>query len=109
MSDYTDARDHYWTAQRDFREAAVAEMERQMTEGIHAVILEINDTPRLAVADLLDADGKSVMHDADGEEHPQWDVLDSIAADMEVFTWDEGDSFLFRHDGGGRFIIEREA
>jgi hypothetical protein len=108
MSEYTDMRAAYWELQREFRNAAIAEIVRLMPDGVDTVVLEVNDTPRLAVVDMLDANGDS-LQGGDYWDEFQHDLLDQIANDMEAYTWDEADSFLpSEAPGSSRYIITRE-
>lgn len=100
---YAEARAEYWRVQTQFRYAAVEEFRRHLPADAHRALLEVNDTPRLTVVDLLDADGESVLNDLD----PAYHALDSIAMDMEVWEYEEGKSFLSRTDSG-QFYIDRE-
>lgn len=101
---YEAARSAFWDAQSAFRREAEREMQRLMPEGVATVVLEINDTPRLTVTDLLHADGSSWLDEH--EDDDTFAALDQIASDMEALTWHEADSFLASK--GDRFIIEKE-
>ncbi len=106
--DYQAQRGKYWAVQRAFRDAAVAEMRslvREHAPRASAVLLSINDAmpPRLSVDGLLDA---PYVLDGDGHEMLLAE-LDQIASDMEVFDWDEADSFLDEHGfATGSFCVE---
>ena len=106
---YKADRDAYWEAQRRFRATAEAEIRRLMPEGVSAVILSINDTPRLTVDSYVDGEGNEVdPYEWDGaEDTADFDVLDQIAGDMEDFTWEEDDTFLMSEGDGEHFRIER--
>ena len=109
---YEAARAGYWRVQTAFRQLAIAEAIRLMPLHVDRIILDLNDTPRLTVVDFLDGDGESVWN-ADSETVLGWgdeslfDSIDQIASDMEVFSWDEGKSFLPRTDDGATFYIAR--
>lgn len=94
---YEEARKNFWNHQRAFRDFAITEIQRRMPKGVETIVLEINDTPRLTVLDLLTADGASVLEDYDASA--EYEVLDDIANDMEAYTWDEAASFLDNLDG----------
>lgn len=108
---YEQKRNLYWNSQAAFRQASIEELLRLIPATADQVILELNDTPRLSLVDVLDADGQSVFN-ADaltviGAGDHLYDRLDQIASDMEAFSWEEADSFLSRTEGG-RWIIARQ-
>lgn len=105
-SQYNELRDAYWNAQRAFREVAIAEIQRRMPEGVETVVLDFNDTPRLTVVALIDAEGNDVLMEHDCS--PEYEDMDGAAADMEFADWDEARSYLMRHGDGIRFAIQRE-
>lgn len=102
-TEYETIRAAYWEAQREFRAAGEAEMLRVLPDEIRTIRLQINDTPRLTVTELLDEAGVDRTEDF-GDA---WEIVDQIANDMEAFTWEEADSFLMG-DGEGGFTIGRD-
>ena len=101
-TEYNEVRAAYWDAQSQFRQAAIDEMFRLAPAEVDTIVLELNDTPRLSLHTFLDA------NDADlSDETEVWDLVDSIASDMEVGDWDEADSFLLRGESPDQFIITR--
>lgn len=107
MSAYEDARKAYWNAQSEFRRVAINQIIDLIPEGMAGAVLEINDTPRLALSHFIrEGDGQSISADAFGEEVEA--EIDGIANDMEAGTWDEAESFLARC-GDESFIVERES
>ncbi|MGN6325794.1 hypothetical protein [Pseudolysinimonas sp.] len=100
---YQRMRQAYWSAADAFRETAIAEVCALMPEGVHAVLLELNETPRLAVTDLVDSDFNSLMEKWDPS--PELDAIDHVFFEMELHTWDDADNLLRRHGVNG-FIVE---
>lgn len=103
--EYRDALNAVIDADNAFAAASIAEIRRLMPDHVAVVHVEINDTPRLAVRDWLDADGESVLDDM----HPAYDAMDDVAASIGWREWDDADSWLLRVDGDNTaWKIERE-
>jgi hypothetical protein len=106
---YTTARQGYWDAQKAFRWASIAEVQRVMPDGVTAFIFAIGDDPelpRLTLDAYLDEAG--VEQPAyQLEDSGVYDAVDRLAADMEAFSWEEANSFLLRAEDRSRFIIDR--
>lgn len=93
--EYVAARQAAWKAQDAFETAAMNELLRMIPDNAEAITLTINDTPRLTVTGLIDANGNEVEMD-DG----WWDAADSIATELDVHDDDHASNFLFRHAKG---------
>lgn len=108
--EYHAAREAYWDAQKEFRSISISEVRRLIPDGVSAVLFDLSDDPtipRLTVSGCLNdigvEDDTSVLEDAG-----VYDSIDQLAADMEAFSWEEADSFLFRAQDRDRFIITKE-
>jgi hypothetical protein len=109
--DYTAAARAAWAARDAHLDAAVAELRRLLPAELSALILAINDTPRLAVDHYLDASGHRVEPVEYDEAHDValLDVLDQIAVEMDVHDWEGADIFLLRDPRNeDRFAITRD-
>jgi hypothetical protein len=107
--EYHAAREAYWDAQKEFRALSIAEVQRLMPAGVSACVFTLSDdpeVPRLTLDTCLDAEGEE--HPAfELEESGVYDTIDQLAADMEAFSWEEANSFLLRAEDRDRFIIHR--
>jgi hypothetical protein len=87
-------------AERSLRDEFILDVKRLMPEGVGAVLFHINDTPRLAVAAMLDTNGCDVT--AEYELTAAYEMIDDHAIDMGVTTDDEAGSFLDDHGSANR-------
>jgi hypothetical protein len=112
--EYTAARQAYWDAQSAFRQTAVAELVRLMPDDVVAFTFAMNDdidVQCLRSRGWIGRDGD----DYDPEDHELYmenggglfDLVDQIAIDMEVASWEDASNFLLRHPDRQRFILER--
>jgi len=99
------ARKAFVDAEWAFRDAAMAEIRRRMPDGVDAVVFFINDTPRLSVFDMLDADGESVLDEYESSD--AFEAIDTIAAELGVRDAEDADAFLIEI-GDDRFVISRD-
>lgn len=125
---YIDAWHALISAQNEFWHASIAELQRLMPDHVDALIFTVNDTPRLAFDAYVDVDG--VEHFAEEIDEPPasmggshaespasitghyaptlYDFIDLIAANLEVHHPDDAASWLFSHEDGERFTVERD-
>ena len=108
MSEYKDAREAYWDAQREFRKVAINKIARLVPEGMSGAVFELGDgsPTRLTLMRYVRADDGQPMQ---LDEEELWDEIDQTASDMEIFSWDEADSILDEIGGavGSQWLIER--
>lgn len=105
--EYKTKRDAYWDAQTAFRQAAIREIERLIPDEASAAVFEMSDDrtlPRVRLAHYI-VDGEPAYED---EVEGDFDTIDQIASNMELFNYDEASNILLSH-GDGQFIIEKEA
>ncbi|HEU5223093.1 MAG TPA: hypothetical protein VFU07_05355 [Candidatus Lumbricidophila sp.] len=108
-SDYEAARKTYWDAQQSFRQAAQDEIRRLLPEGVHGILVsfETEAGPRLRLDDFLNSDG--TYPNAWPDDESVWINIDQILADMEVMSWEEAKSLLFRRaECSETFVIEKQ-
>jgi len=94
----------FW--QDSLREAAVL-----MPHTVSALILRVNDTPRLAFDAYLDESGEE--HEAEEIDDEAYalglfDALDEIAMQLGVHDSEDAASWLISHEDGERFLLRRE-
>ncbi|MFD5864378.1 hypothetical protein ACFWGP_05465 [Agromyces sp. NPDC127015] len=96
----------YWDAQDRHRETSIRELARLIPEGCVAAILELNETPRMAVHAFRDADS----NDLDPTEFEGFDQIDDVAMQLDFADWEGADSWLMRDTvlGDEYFIITRD-
>lgn len=102
--EYTQLRDAYWSAQEEFRRAAIRRIIELMPDDVHTIVVAMSDGPYAVSTDFLGADGKA-LDDWDEDFESQ---VDQILRDMEAFSAEEADSYLSRGDDGWHWRITRE-
>lgn len=114
---YERTRAAYWDALAAHRDSAIAEIKRLTPAGVAAVVLELNDAdpPRLTITAYRDSNGDDWAPEGFEDGFPfesnedAYDVVDQIAADMDVSDWHDAQSILFRDpQNNERFIITNE-
>lgn len=113
--EYVDAVQAVIAADEAFGQASIAEMRRLMPEGVEALILRVNDTPRLTFDAFIDADGEEQEAEdidliiRDGEVY---DAIDEVAMQMDIRDNEDASNWFVGHDRIGgwdeRFILTRE-
>lgn len=98
-------------AEAAFWAASLREAVRLMPDTVAALILRVNDTPRLAFDSYLDALGKE--HDAEDIDDQLrapglFDAIDEVAMQLGVGDPEEAAAWLLSHDDEGRFVLRRE-
>lgn len=112
MMPYEQVRQAYWNAQTELRLACIEEMWRILPAIVDRVNFEINDTLRLAVVDLLDSEGVSVVDwamELVAGDDLLFDAVDQIAFDADVHEYEEALTFLSSDDRGVLYIVRGDS
>lgn len=107
--EYIAARDRYLDARHAHRTASIAEIQRLLPEDVLFLVLNMSDdpdSPRLTIDGWVLRDGQET-DTFPLEEADLYNPLDQIAADMDVYDWEDASSLLLRHPDRRRFVIER--
>ncbi len=89
-STYQEALAAVIAADNAFVDASIAEIQRLMPEGVAAVYVHLNDTPRLAVWTWVDANGADVLDDTSDA----YDSMEEVAAALGWHDFYEADNYL---------------